>query len=189
MNPPVLFASALIIGVVIAVIGVVVFLIINKAGGASLGLTMSAGGYNSGENVEGSVALKTGKDLPAERLLVSLVGVYEETRRKARSTVGYDEDDDQWDTTTTEVFRHDEELPVELPVPKRFKGEIPFSFPAPAGAQVSVRTPAGGIKQGAEIPIGDLPGAGTASLSWTISVSLEGTDVEPVTQMIGIGLA
>lgn len=173
--------------IILPLLFLVVFLVINNAK-SKLGMALSTGGFSSGDNVEGSISVTTGKELKAERLVVTLVGVYEETRRKARSTTGYDEDEDQWDTSSTEVFRHEEELPIELPVPKGFKGELPFSFPAPRGEQVSVRTPSGGIRQGAEIPIGDLPGAGNASLTWSISVSLDGADVEPVSQAVGVAL-
>ncbi len=189
MNLPVLFASALAtsIGVVVVLLGVVVFLIINNAK-SSMTLNLSSAHLSSGENVEGTVSIATGKDLHAERLVVSLVGVYEETRRRPRSTAGYDENEDQWDSTATEVFRHDEELTIELPVPKKFKGDIPFSFPAPLGGQVTVKTPSGGIRQGAEIPVGDLPGSGTASLNWTLTAILEGTNLEPQSQPVEVSL-
>ncbi len=189
MNPPVLFASSTVIGigVVIAVLGLVVFLVINNAK-STLALKLSTDSFSSGENVEGTVSIAAGKVLPAERLVVTLVAVYEETRRRPRSTAGYDENEEQWDTTATEVFRHEEELPIELPLPKKFKGDIPFSFPAPLGGQVTVRTPSGGIKQGAEIPVGELPGSATANLTWAITASLDGTDVEPQSQSVELVL-
>lgn len=184
---PVLASIILVLAVVIPLAGLVVFLVINNAK-TVFDLNLSASGYASGENIEGSVSLSTGKELAAERLVVTLVGVYEETRRKPRSTVGYDEDEDEWDSSATEVFRHEEPLEIELPVPKKFQGDIPFSFPVPHGEQVSVRTPAGGIRQGAEIPVGDLPGAGFASLNWSVTASLDGASVEPQVRMIEVTL-
>lgn len=183
-----LFASILgVFAVIIPLLGIVVFLIINNAK-TTFTLNLNTSAFASGENVEGSVSISSGKELPAEGLTVTLVGIYEETRRKARSTVGYDEDEDEWESSALEVFRHEESLEIALPVPKKFKGDIPFSFPAPLGQQVSVRTPAGGIRQGAEIPVGELPGAGFANLNWTITASLDGSSLEPQAQMIEVTL-
>lgn len=188
MQFPLLFAmsSTLIIIVVLILLGVTVFVVLGGKTKFSLELTQSA--YSSGETVEGTISVAAGSNVAAERLVVTLCGMYEETRRKPRSTVGYDENDDEYESNSTEVFRHEEELPIELPVPKGFKGEIPFSFPAPWGQQVSVKTPAGGIKQGAEIPEGDLVGGGFASLNWTLTAALDGSKVEPELRILGITL-
>jgi len=188
VHAPIILAMSTIALVIIALIpiAVVAFILLNAKTKFELELSQAA--YSSGENIEGSITIAAGGEVPAERLVVTLIGVYEETRRKPRSTVGYDEKDDEWDTTSTEVFRCEEELPIELPVAKGFKGEIPFSFAAPLGQQVSVKTPAGGIKQGAEIPEGELVSGGFASLNWTFTAALEGSKVEPELRMLGITL-
>ena len=176
-----------LLAILIPVLGFVVFLIINNAK-TTFTLNLKAPAFASGENVEGSISLSTGKELPAEGLTVTLVGSYDETRRKPRSTVGYDENEDEWESSSAELFRHEEALEIALPVPKKFKDDIPFSFPAPRGEQCRVSTPAGGIRQGAEIPVGELPGAGFANLNWTVTASLVGTELEPQTQLIEVTL-
>lgn len=189
MHAPIIFAMSTIAIVIIALvpIAVVAFILLNAK--TKFALELSQAAYSSGENIEGSITVAAGGAVAAERLVVTLCAIYEETRRKPRSTAGYNEEDDEWESTSTEVFRHEEELPIELPVPKGFKGEIPFSFAAPLGQQVSIKTPAGGIKQGTEIPEGELVSGGFASLNWTLTASLEGSKVEPELRMLGITLS
>ena len=189
MIQPVLFASLMVVIPVLLCLGVVVVIII-KAQKGKFEVKMTQPSFTTGEDVTGTVSLKTGSEISAERAVVMLVGMYEERRRKARSTVGYDDTaEEEWDSYTDEAFRHEEDLAVELPIPKGFKGDIDFAFPAPRPEQVTVRTNVGGVLQGLDIREGELPGAGFAMLTWTLEVHLVGSDLEPVSKVVPIMLA
>jgi len=187
---PLLASSTVIaLAILIPLAGVVAFLLrAKKAKTTKFTLDLNAPAYASGEMVEGTVSLATGVELPATGLVVALVGIYDETRRRAHSTTGYDEDEDEWNTTEVEVFRHEEALEIPSPIPKKYKGSLPFSLPTPRPEQVTIRTPSGGIRQGTEIQVGELPGHAFATLNWEVIATLVGTEVEPETRLIEVAL-
>lgn len=186
------------IGIGVLVLGVGIYLLssggigsfgrFGRRGKQGLGINLEVVGFSTGEYVEGTVSVELSDEVQAARLVISLVAIYEESRREVRRMSGYTPGQEKWDESSQEVYRYEEELPIELPLPKAFSAEIPFSFPVPRGEQVTVRTPSGGIKQGTEIPVGELAGAAIAELNWTLVASLEGTDIEPHLQQIGVVL-
>lgn len=187
MTVPVLFASMFVVIPVLLCLGVAVFVVI-AGQKQKFELALAQPGFATGEDVSGTVQLKASGDIAAESAVVRLVGVYEERRRKPRSTAGYDEADDEWESYAVEAFRHEEELAVDLPVAKGFKAEIPFAFPAPRPEMVTVRTKVGGVLQGLEIREGELPGSGFAMLTWTVEAEFVGSELEPLAQVVQITL-
>jgi hypothetical protein len=187
MLQPVLFASMAITVPVLVAIGVAAYFFLNGKK-LKFGMQITQPSFTTGEEVSGTISISTKKAIPADHAYLSLVAIYEERRRKPRSTAGYEEGDDEWNSYTDEAFRHEEDLAMEVPVPAGFSGDLEFSFPAPRPEQVTVRTNVGGVLQGLGIREGELPGSGFAMLTWTLEVHLEGSDVEPLTKVVPITL-
>jgi len=85
-------------------------------------ITLSKKGYNSGEELSGSIAVKSRKHLEAKRIYIALIG-YEIQERRNR--------DGDRDRHRKEVYRYEQNLAESLVMPAGSEHKFDFSITAP----------------------------------------------------------
>ncbi len=164
MNPaPIILTNPvpIIITVLVLIVGIIVAVFVLKSMKGKLTLTLSKGGYNSGEAVSGTLDVALKKSLDANRLFVALVG-YEEYERR--------ESDGDRRTERREVYR--DEYDVENAgqhLPAGFSKSYTFELTAP-GAGAVPRESGGGM----QISIGPVNLGGNRSrMKWKVEARLD----------------
>ena len=163
----------IIIGIVVGVIALaVVGWFVAKSMKGKMTLTLTKGGYSTGESVQGNLTVLLKKDLEAQRFFVALIG-YEVRERR-------DSDGDRR-TESHEIYRDEVDLEPAQMFPSGFQKSYPFEIPAPGGDHLP-RVGGGGMLDGVNLNIGGFNiggGSNRTRLKWKVEgrLDVKGIDV------------
>lgn len=154
--------------VVVAIAGV----FIAKSRKGKMTLTLTKGGYQSGEPVQGTLDVLLKKELDAQRFFVSLIGHEVEEFR---------ESDGDRRTKTHEIYRDEVDLEPGRVFPAGFEESYSFELTAPGGEHMPKAGNAG-MLDGVELNIGGVSIGGNnrrSRLKWKVEgrLDVKGLDV------------
>lgn len=138
---------AIIVLIVLGAVAVAVAgVFIAKGRKGKMTVTLTKGGYQSGEPVQGTLDVLLKKDLDAQRLFVSLIG--EEVEE-------YRESDGDRRTRTHEIYRDEVDLEPGRVFPAGFQESYSFELIAPGGDHLP-KAASAGILDGVNLNIGGM---------------------------------